>query len=30
VYRMDAFGEIIRSGNWELTTPLTVRGVKIP
>jgi chitosanase len=30
VYRMDSFSEIIRSGNWELTTPLTVRGVKIP
>lgn len=29
VYRMDAFSEIARSGNWELTTPLTVRGVKI-
>ena len=29
VYRMDAFSEIARSGNWELATPLTVRGVKI-
>lgn len=29
VYRMDAFNEIARSGNWELVTPLTVRGVKI-
>lgn len=29
VYRMDAFNEIARSGNWELNTPLTVRGVKI-
>jgi hypothetical protein len=29
VYRMDAFNEIARSGNWELATPLTVRGVKI-
>lgn len=29
VYRMDAFDEIIRSGNWDLKTPITVRGVKI-
>lgn len=29
VYRMDAFSEIIRSGNWDLHVPLTVRGVKI-
>jgi chitosanase len=29
VYRMDAFNEIARAGNWELNTPLTVRGVKI-
>ncbi len=29
VYRMDAFKEIIRSGNWDLNTPLIVRGTKI-
>ncbi len=29
VYRMDSFSEIMKSGNWELQTPLTVRGVKI-
>lgn len=30
VYRMDAFNDLIKSGNWDLNTPLTVRGVKIP
>lgn len=30
VYRMDAFKTIADSGNWELNTPMTVRGVKIP
>lgn len=30
VYRMDAFNELIKSGNWDLNTPLAIRGVKIP
>lgn len=30
VYRMDAFNEIIKAGNWDLNTPTAVRGVKIP
>lgn len=30
VYRMDAFNEMIKAGNWSLTTPTAVRGVKIP
>ena len=29
VYRMDALMEIVKSGNWDLAKPLTVRGVKI-
>lgn len=29
-YRMDSLEEIAKSGNWELTTPLRVRGVSIP
>lgn len=29
VYRMDAFNEMIKSGNWDLKTPMVVRGVKI-
>lgn len=29
VYRMDAFNELIKVGNWDLNTPMTVRGVKI-
>jgi len=29
VYRMDALREIIRTGNWDLSTPLIVRGTKI-
>lgn len=29
VYRMDAFNEMIKAGNWDLATPMTVRGVKI-
>jgi hypothetical protein len=29
VYRMDEINSIIKSGNWDLTMPLTVRGVKI-
>ena len=29
VYRMDSLNEIIRSGNWDLSTPLIVRGAKI-
>ena len=29
VYRMDALKEIADANNWELNTPLTVRGVKI-
>lgn len=28
-YRMDALSEIAKSGNWDLSTPLAVRGVKI-
>ena len=29
IYRMEAFEELIRQGNWSLTTPLTVRGKRI-
>ena len=29
VYRQDALMEIVKSGNWSLEVPLTVRGVKI-
>jgi chitosanase len=29
VYRQDVLIEIVKSGNWDLKTPLTVRGVKI-
>jgi len=29
VYRMDALKQIADSGNWDLNTPLTVRGVRI-
>jgi len=29
VYRMDAFNDLIKSENWDLKTPLNVRGVKI-
>lgn len=29
VYRMDAFKELIREGNWELDLPMTVRGQRI-
>jgi chitosanase len=29
VYRMDALMDIVKSGNWDLTKPLVVRGVKI-
>lgn len=29
VYRMDAFLQIMKQGNWELKTPLVVRGVSI-
>lgn len=30
VYRMDALEELAKSGNWDLTTPVKVRGVTIP
>jgi len=29
VYRMDALNELVKSGNWDLNSPLVVRGVKI-
>ena len=29
VYRMDAFNVMIKEGNWDLNTPMVVRGVKI-
>lgn len=29
IYRMEAFEELIKAGNWDLTTPLVVRGRKI-
>lgn len=29
VYRMDAFNALIKSGNWNLDTPMVVRGIKI-
>ena len=29
VYRMEAFEKLMSEGNWDLNTPLTVRGVKI-
>jgi chitosanase len=29
VYRMDELNLLIKSGNWDLTTPMVVRGVKI-
>jgi chitosanase len=29
VYRMEAFEKMMAEGNWDLNTPLTVRGVKI-
>jgi chitosanase len=29
VYRMDALTEIVNAGNWDLNTPLKVRGVSI-
>ena len=30
IYRMDAFKAIADANNWELNTPMTVRGVRIP
>lgn len=30
VYRMDEFSKIVQAGNWDLDTPMSVRGVKIP
>jgi chitosanase len=29
IYRMEAFEELIKSGNWDLATPMTVRGRRI-
>lgn len=29
VYRMDAFSALVAAGNWSLTLPMTVRGVRI-
>jgi len=29
VYRMDSLAALVKSGNWDLNTPLTVRNVKI-
>ena len=30
IYRMEAFEKMMADGNWDLNTPISVRGVKIP